>query len=617
MGEDTEKTDAAQPDTSGAAYNWMREALFADISEAALTALASAAEQQQIRGGENLVVQGDSADSLFFVQTGRFRVLIEHDDGKPLMVAQIHAGEPVGELAFFGGGTRTATLQAARDSIVMALSRTAYNKVAAEYPEIPAALLAAVSKRLAHVTAKAPKMEAAPPRVIAVLPAGNSRYPVDFVEQLGAALRTTLDGKRDVLCVRDHDVHYENSAAYERWLHAQEADGGYILIDARGDDGWARLVCRNADALVMVADSAEGDTAPSDLENAAFDWVWPQNRTLVILRPSAACVISGSRSWITSRDPHLHVHAAMAGDGVEQADMARLSRYLSGNAVGLVLAGGGALGCAHLGIVQGLREAGIPIDYIGGTSAGAAMGAAIAQGDSVAKTLAQMEAMFITAKAMRRLTVPVHSLLDPAVFDEELKTRYSTKDIADQPIPFFAISTNLSDNDLFVHRSGPLWEAVRASGSLPTILPPFIDSDGNILVDGGVLDNIPVLTMREMKKGPNIVVTLGDASQKWRVTAAYDSLRRRGKLLRDVLLRRKAPEDFPGIVDVMQRSMVVSSRIASRTMLRDGDIMLTPPIIDGMKILDWHLGRRQSEIAATYVAEQMAENQDLRNLITK
>jgi NTE family protein len=242
------------------------------------------------------------------------------------------------------------------------------------------------------------------------------------------------------------------------------------------------------------------------------------------------------------------------------------------------------------------------------------MGAAIAQGLSVAHTLDQMEAMFIHARAMRRFTVPIHSLLDPAVFDAELEARYGNADIADQPINFFAISTNLSTNDLHVHRRGALWHAVRASGSLPTILPPFIDAEGNILVDGGVLDNVPVVTMRALKSGPNIVVTLGEAGQVWRIKAAYQSLRRRGQLIRDLLLRRKADSDFPSIVEIMQRSMVVASRIASRSMLREGDILLTPPIVQGMQILDWHLGRKQAEQAARYVAEQIAVNADLAQL---
>ncbi|MEM1133904.1 MAG: cyclic nucleotide-binding and patatin-like phospholipase domain-containing protein [Pseudomonadota bacterium] len=591
--------------------DWIRSALFADLSDAALAALAEVAERRTIKGGDYLVRQGDAADALYFVSTGHFRVIITDDVGQQKTVARVESGEPVGELAFFAGGTRTASLQASRDSEVMALDRAGYDRVAKKYPEVTAALLKAVSKRLAEVTAKTPSMVTRTSRVIACLNAGSSAMPDGLLDRLAEQMRAVLGNEAKVHIVRQADVPGAGDTDYQQWLYARESTGEWLLIDANGEASWSMRATRNADAVLLIADADNGDPAINDHERAAFAAIDADSRTLAIVRQNSGAPIAHSLNWLKERDPHLHHHIALDSD----ADFARLARFMTGNAVGLVLAGGGALGCAHLGIVRGLRQGGVPIDYIGGTSAGAAMGGAIAQGLSVDETLDQMEAMFIKAKAMKRFTVPVHSLLDPAVFDHELSTRYSRKDIADQPLGFFAISTNLSTNDLFIHRHGPLWEAVRASGSLPTILPPFIDSDGNILIDGGVLDNIPVTVMRKIKPGPNIVVGLGDTSTAWRIDAEYNALRSRVRLARDVLLRRPAPDDFPSIVDIMSRSMVVASRIASRSMLSDDDILLQPPIIEGMQILDWHLGREQAEKAADYVAEQLAENSELAQLV--
>ncbi len=593
--------------------SWAKNALFSELSEGALLAIDKAAERRKIPGGTFLVRQGEEADTLFFVVTGRFRVIIQDGSGVSKTVARIDAGEPVGELAFFGGGTRTASLQAIRDSQVIALDRSDYEALVSAHPEISAALLKAVSRRLARVTARTASLEASTPRVIACLAAGDSPLPEDFYRRLAHAMQGILGAQHVVACVSAGDAPYGDDHSYQQWLAQHEEKGTWLLLDANGDDARSSMITRNADALLMVGDAMVAAKPVSPKEQAALQAIDSPNRTLALLRSSGDTPINGTCDWLEGRQPHLHHHIALDNDG----DFAKLARFLTGNAVGLVLAGGGALGCAHLGIVRGLQKANIPIDFIGGTSAGAAMGGAIAQGDSVAQTLDQMEAMFIAAKAMRRFTVPVHSLLDPSVFDAELQTRYSTKDIADQPINFFGISTNLSTNDLHVHRHGPLWEAVRASGSLPTILPPFIDSDGNILIDGGVLDNIPVNMMRKMKTGPNIVVTLGDTQETWRVDAQYDSLRSRLGLLRDVVLRRPAPDDFPSIVDIMSRSMVVASRIASKAMLRDGDIVLQPPIVEGMQILDWHLGRKQAEIAADYVTQQLSEHEGLAALQEK
>ncbi|MFN3818430.1 cyclic nucleotide-binding and patatin-like phospholipase domain-containing protein [Blastomonas sp.] len=597
-----------EQEAEGVLRDWMQAGLFANVDQAAIDALSHQARRQEVPAGATLVRQGDTADTLYFLETGRLRVLIETPTGSKA-VAQIEAGEPVGELAFFGGGARTATLQASRDSVVMALDRESYDAVVSAYPQLVPAILTAVTQRLAAVTAKTPPMEARLPRVIAVVPCGSSRLDPALLERLASAIRRTIPDDRQVMLVRESDVPPGAASAYQAWLREHEARRGYLLIDASGDAEWGALVCRNADGLLMIAE-AGASPALAPLEIAGCAAIESPNRTLLVVREQAEQPIGGTAAWLAGRDPHLHHHVARDAEG----DFERVARFLTGRAVGLVLAGGGALGCAHLGIVRGLQEAGIPIDLIGGTSAGAAMGGAIAQGLTVPRTLDQMEAMFIDAKAMRRFTVPIHSLLDPAVFDAELEVRYGNADIADQPINFFAISTNLSTNDLHVHRRGPLWHAVRASGSLPTILPPFIDTEGNILVDGGVLDNVPVVTMRALKSGPNIVVTLGEAGQTWRIKAAYATLRRRGQLIRDLLLRRKSDSDFPSIVEIMQRSMVVASRIASRSMLRDGDILLSPPIVQGMQILDWHLGRKQAEEAARYVAEQVAANPALAAL---
>ena len=607
----TDISEGQERTSNAATVDWTKVGLLRDVSPEARLALAKVAERREISGGECLVRQGDPADTLFFVEAGRFRVLIETDAGAKV-VAQIESGEPVGELAFFGGGTRTATLQASRDSVVMAVDRLAYDGVVAKHPELAAMLLKSVSQRLAAVTAKTPQMAARPPRVIACMMAGRADMPRDFLPRLAAAMRAVLPDDREVVLIGEDDAPPGNASAYQSWLREAEARGGYILVDACGDEQWGALACRNADGLLTIADSGHNPML-SGLEQMAHSAIEPFNRTLLVMRQHHDDPIRGTIGWLGERTPHLHHHVALDRD----EDFAKVARFLTGRAVGLVLAGGGALGCAHLGVVRGLRQAGVPIDYIGGTSAGAAMGAAIASGLSVDQTLDQMEAMFIHAKAMRRLTVPVHSLLDPHVFDAELRSRYGEEDIVDQPVGFFAISTNLSTNDLHVHRHGPLWEAVRASGSLPTILPPFVDEDGNILVDGGVLDNVPVMTMRRVKTGPNIVVTLGDANQAWRIRSAYTELRRRGRLLWDVLLRRKAKGDFPSIVEVMQRSMVVASRMASRSMLQEGDIHLAPPILPNMQILDWHLGRKQAQIATGYVEEQVATNTALQALITK
>ena len=586
-----------------------RHALFEGVASEALNALQSASAMRLVAGGEALVRQGDDADALYFVESGRFRVVVN----KKRIVAYIETGEAVGELAFFAGGKRTADVIATRDSMVCEVSRQAFDAIALRHPELYAAMLKLVSERLAVATARTSSITSNNPRVIAMLPAGTSKLPDGFLARVAKAFEAVVRPETPVVPIDRATSEAADAHEYQAWLAEQEAKGAYVLIDGSGSEDWGQMVCRNADALVMVARPGQTDPEPNAMEISAMRWIAEPQRSLLLLRKSTDKLISRSGEWIDPRAPKLHHHVALDND----ADFTKVARFLTGRAVGVVLAGGGALGCAHLGVIKALRQADIPIDFIGGASAGAAMGGAIARGMSVDETLDQMEAMFIHAKAMRRLTLPIYSLLDPTVFDSELRTRYGTRDIADQPINFFGVSTNLSTNGLHVHRRGPLWECVRASGSLPTILPPFIDKDGNILVDGGVLDNVPVRVMHGLKAGPNIVVSLGDPHEIWRTDVQYDDIRGRWSLLRDVLLRRKRETEFPSIVEIMSRSMVVASRMASKEMLGDQDILVNPPIIPNMQILDWHLGRELAEMAADYISEHVLPTSDFTSNFTK
>ncbi len=586
-----------------------RHALFEGVAPEALNALQSASTMRQIAGGEALVHQGDDADALYFVESGRFRVVIN----KVRIVAHIETGEAVGELAFFAGGKRTADVIATRDSRVREVSRRAFDEIALLHPELNAAMLKLVSERLAIATARTSSITANIPRVIAMLPAGTSTLPDGFLARMAAAFEAVVRPETPIVPIDRATSEAADAHEYQAWLAEQEARGAYVLIDGSGPEDWGQMVCRNADALVMVARPGEAQSEPNAMEISAMRWIAEPQRSLLLLRKSADKKIRRSGEWIDPRSPKLHHHVALDNE----ADLTKVARFLTGRAVGVVLAGGGALGCAHLGVIKALRQANIPIDFIGGASAGAAMGGAIARGMTVAETLDQMEEMFIHARAMRRLTLPLYSLLDPTVFDSELKARYGARDIVDQPINFFGVSTNLSTNGLQIHRRGPLWECVRASGSLPTILPPFIDREGNILVDGGVLDNVPVKVMHGLKAGPNIVVSLGDPHEIWRTDVQYDDIRGRWGLLKDVILRRKRDSEFPSIVEVMSRSMVVASRMASKEMLGGQDILVNPPIIPNMQILDWQLGRELAEMAADYITEHVLPTIDFRNNFTK
>ena len=217
--------------------------------------------------------------------------------------------------------------------------------------------------------------------------------------------------------------------------------------------------------------------------------------------------------------------------------------------VGLVLSGGGAKGFAHVGALKVLEKAGVRIDYIGGTSMGAIIGALYSSGyranelDSILHSYDFTELMqdnlprrtlSIYEKENTEkysITLPVKSgsiglpralSKGQNVFNELSKLTehiHAVDDFSQLPIPFFCVATNLETGDEVILETGFLPEAVKASGAFPTLLDP-VEINNRLLVDGGVVNNFPTDIMR--KKGVDIVIGV-DVQDKLKVKGSLDS----------------------------------------------------------------------------------------------
>jgi NTE family protein len=192
--------------------------------------------------------------------------------------------------------------------------------------------------------------------------------------------------------------------------------------------------------------------------------------------------------------------------GLEDADAARLARVIARRSIGLVLSGGGARAYAHMGVVRALREAGLPFDVIGGTSMGAVVAACVAMGWDDDEIEQRIRKAFVETNPLGDYVLPVVSLVRGRRVEERLRENFGETLIEDLGTPFFTVSTDLVAGALRVHRGGLLRTALRASISLPGILPPVVEPDGALLVDGAVIRNFPVDILKEVHRGPIIGV---------------------------------------------------------------------------------------------------------------
>jgi predicted acylesterase/phospholipase RssA len=258
------------------------------------------------------------------------------------------------------------------------------------------------------------------------------------------------------------------------------------------------------------------------------------------------------------------------------ADVARVARFLAGRAVGVALSGGGARGFAHIGVLEALREARIPVDMIGGTSMGAVIAAEYALGWDAGTMERHNQAIF--GRWRRDLTLPVLSLLGGRRSGARLSERIGDVQIEDLWLPYFCVSSNLSRAEMMIHRAGSLWRSVRASAGLPGVLPPVV-FEGDLLVDGALLRNLPADVLRELTGGGTTIAVdvsvetdldsiypYDDAISGWRIL--WGRMRPFG--------RRFA---VPSMAAVLQRSAELASVAMQRQSLERGiDLYMRVPL---------------------------------------
>ena len=579
-------------------------AIFQDLEESERARLAAELETLTLKRGDVLVRQGEMADALYVVVTGRFLVTVE---GRRQAIAEVGPGQPVGEIAFLAGGVRTATVTALRDSLVLRLGRVEFESLSAKSPSIWRTLPLALARRVAEASVTREPPPDPRPRTIAIIRAGGSELPQAFIVGLTRAFRrnnrTMLVRPEMAKAVLPQSVRIDSTEA-TRALNALEAKYDYVLFVAEPElTPWSEKAIRQADLVLAVGLHAASEQ-PNRLERLAAELLPPDAQRLVLLHDTHG-TITGTARWLAKRNIAMHHHVALDNVG----DVERLYRFINGTALGLVACGGGAYCAAHIGLYKALTQSGLTFDIMGGTSGGGAMTAAFAMGAEPDDVDRATHEIFVTNKAMRRYTWPRYSLLDHTHYDRQLAKFYAGVDIEDLWIPYFAVSTNLSSYDLHRHRQGGVFAAVRASGSIPVLLPPYYTEDGQMLVDGAILDNVPIRVMHELKSGPNVVISF-EVPKLERFEVDYDALPGRGELLKCVLnpfLRHMLPR-APGVGTVLMRSMMANRQDFERR-LRPEDLLMVPPCPPDMGILDWH---RHTELMDRTYRWGMAEVARLR-----
>ena len=269
-------------------------------------------------------------------------------------------------------------------------------------------------------------------------------------------------------------------------------------------------------------------------------------------------------------------------------DFSRLARILSGEAVGLVLGGGGARGLSHIGVLQALEEAGVPVDMVGGTSIGSLIGGLYAKDYDIVPLLRKAKQFSARVSEFWRLiwdiTYPMTAWTTGHEFNRAVWKVLGDSRIEDFWLQYFTNTTNLSLSKMDVHYRGYSWRYIRASMSLAGLLPP-IEEKGHMLLDGGYVDNLPVNEMKKMGARYVLAIDVGAIDDTTHLNYG-DTLSGFWALVNKYNPFSGEPNP-PNIAEIQQRLTYVSSVTALEEAKTAEDVLYLRPPIDNYTTLDF------------------------------
>ncbi|XP_041331124.1 patatin-like phospholipase domain-containing protein 7 [Pyrgilauda ruficollis] len=516
-----------------------------------------ALDWMEVEAGRAVYRQGDKSDCTYIVLNGRLRSVLRMDDGKKHLTGEYGRGDLIGVVEALTHQPRATTVHAVRDSELAKLPEGALISIKRKFPQVVTRLIHLLGEKIlgslqqgGHplgLHSSSSKWDAGNPAsnlsTVAIMPVSEEVPLTAFTLELkhalsavGPALLLTSDNIKQRLGSAALDSIHEYRLT--SWLGQQEDIHRIVLYQADSTlTPWTQRCIRQADCILIVG---LGDQEPTvgELERMLENTAVRAQKQLVLLHKEDGPLPSRTVEWLNMRSwcsAHLHIHCPRrvfskrslpklvemyervfqkAPD--RHSDFSRLARVLTGNAIALVLGGGGARGCSQVGVIRALIEAGIPVDMIGGTSIGAFMSALYAEERSYnqMRIKARQWAMVMNSvfKTILDLTYPITSMFSGAAFNNSINNIFKDKQIEDLWIPYFTITTDITASAMRVHRDGSLWRYVRASMSLSGYMPPLCDpKDGHLLMDGGYINNLPADVARSM--GAKVVIAIDVGSR--------------------------------------------------------------------------------------------------------
>jgi NTE family protein len=519
--------------------------LLAGLPTDARQQLEEASELRLLPAGTWLLREGDPSGSAYVVRRGRLEV---EAGGAPLR--ELGPGAVLGELALLTGENRSASVRARRDSTVLEVPRAAFEELLATHPSASRLVLAQVAERLRTAGATTPMQRPVQPSVIAVV----GLHPGSGAEEVADVLGRRLAEHLSVVAPGEIGPDALDLAERDHDRVLLVADG----VPAGQADSWHGFCRRQADVVVLVSRSSAEVPAVVDT---------PPGRQPELVLVGPAPDPSGRARWVRATD----AWQLTVVDRDPTGSLRSLADRLAGRAVGLALSGGGARAFVHVGVLRELEDQGIHVDRVVGASIGSVVATLHAAGMDGAEMEERLYSEFVRRSPFNDWRVPTTSLAKGARVRAALVRNLGEDAVIEGfPRQLRMVSTDLVSRTRQVHRRGSAIDAVCASVRLPVLFAPIPDDSGRLLVDGGVLDNLPTDLLVERDEGPVVAVNVsmggGDAGH-----GSARPTRRR----------------VPALGETLLRTMMIGSGGAIAAARASGAWVVTPPTF-GVGLLEFH-----------------------------
>lgn len=531
---------------------------FRDLDPEALIDICQCAHWHSLSGGSPLFFAGDNPDSLHFVISGRVIIVRDGAEGESV-VGYVRAGEPAGEMSLLSGEPHTASAYALRDTELLSIAKDDVERIIHDHGEFGGAVSRVILSRSRHPAASFQK---AAPRVFALIASSPSIDINSYAEKL--RIRINRMGRRVVM------MPISDQAPDSSVFDAEEDAHDIVILPARVDgSAWYRFVLRHADRFLVFARRDAKPPRPFPLTTQTGERARKFRLVdLVMLHEgNPACEIV---EWADT------ISASRILNCRGDACIERLARIVAGKSIGLVLSGGGARAYAHIGAVKAIREFGLPIDFVSGASMGAIIAACVAMGWDDDEIEERIRDAFVSSNPLGDHVLPVVALTRGHRVEERLEKHFGDALIEELALPFFCVSSDIAAGEARIHRRGSLRSSLRATISLPGILPPVVDGDA-LLVDGAVINNFPTDIMASTHRGLTIGIDVAR-----RGVIDVDDFRDPPSFFS--WIAQKGVRAAPPIVSLLMRT--ATARHERTLKIHPADIMITPSV-EGVELRHW------------------------------